>query len=157
MRWAELDLEGAVWTVPASRIKAGREHRVPLQSAAIAVLGEPGERDQLVFPSPIKAGKPLADATLAAVLERMCYDVTVHGFRSTFRDWAGETTAHPREVIEAALAHKLKDKAEAAYARGDLFQKRRRLMQDWADYLATAPADVLELHHAPQQQSAAAS
>jgi integrase len=155
MRWGELDLEGAVWTVPASRIKAGREHRVPLQSAAIALLGEPGERDQLVFPSSIKAGKPLSDATLAAVLGRMCYDVTVHGFRSTFRDWAGETTAHPREVIEAALAHKLKDKAEAAYARGDLFRKRRRLMQDWADYLATAPADVFELHQVPQQQSAA--
>jgi integrase len=137
MRWGELDLEDAVWTVPASRIKAGREHRVPLQPAAIALLGEAGEADELVFPSPVKAGKPLSDAALAAVLERMSYDkITVHGFRSTFRDWAGETTPHAREVIETALAHKLKDKAEAAYARGDLFRKRRRLMQDWAVHLA---------------------
>jgi integrase len=73
-------------------------------------------------------------------------DITVHGFRSTFRDWAGETTAHAREVIETAMAHRLKDKSEASYARGDLFAKRRRLMQDWADYLATAPASVLEMH-----------
>jgi integrase len=75
----------------------------------------------------------------------MGQDATVHGFRSTFRDWAGETTSHPREVLEAALAHKLRDKAEAAYARGDLFQKRRKLMEDWADYLASPPAAVLEL------------
>jgi integrase len=137
MKWGELDLNDGVWTVPASRIKAGREHRVPLQPAAIAPLGAPGEPDELVFPSPVKAGKPLSDAALAAVLERMGYDeITVHGFRSTFRDWAGETTPHAREVIEAALAHKLKDKAEAAYARGDLFRKRRRLMQDWAVHLA---------------------
>jgi integrase len=145
MKWGELDLEDAVWTVPGSRIKAGREHRVPLQPAAIALLGEPGDPDELVFPSPIKPGKPLSDATLAAVLKRMGQNATVHGFRSTFRDWAGETTSHPREVIEAALAHKLRDKAEAAYARGDLFQKRRKLMEDWADYLASPPAAVLEL------------
>jgi integrase len=137
MKWGELDLDDAVWTVPASRIKAGREHRVPLQPAAINVLGEPGEANELVFPSPVKAGNPLSDAALAAVLMRMGYgNITVHGFRSTFRDWAGETTSHAREVIEAALAHKLKDKAEAAYARGDLFRKRRRLMQDWAAHLA---------------------
>jgi integrase len=145
MRWGELDRQEAVWTVPASRIKAGREHRVPLEPAALALLGEPGTPDALVFPSPIKAGRPLSDAALAAVLERMGYrDITVHGFRSSFRDWAGETTPHSREVIEAALAHRLKDKAEAAYARGDLFQKRRRLMQDWAAHLA-AKGDVIRL------------
>ena len=84
--------------------------------------------------------------TLAAVLGRMGRDdLTVHGFRSTFRDWAGETTAHPREVIEAALAHQLKDKAEAAYARGDLFVKRRKLMEDWAAFLAKAPGEVLTM------------
>ena len=84
--------------------------------------------------------------TLTAVLRRMERgDLTAHGFRSTFRDWAGETTAHPREVIEAALAHRLKDKAEAAYARGDLFTKRRKLMEDWAAFLAKAPASVTEL------------
>jgi integrase len=145
MRWGEIDLEAKLWTVPAGRIKAGKEHRVPLQPAAIALLGEAGEPDALVFASPADATKLLSDMTLAAVLKRMEADVTVHGFRSTFRDWAGETTAHPREVIEASLAHKLKDKAEAAYARGDLFAKRRKLMQDWADYLATSPARVVEL------------
>jgi integrase len=156
MKWGELDLKDAVWTVPAGRIKAGREHRVPLQAAAIALLGEPEEHDQLVFPSPLKPSKPLSDATLGAVLKRMSYgDFTTHGFRSSFRDWAGETTSHPREVIEAALAHKLKDKAEAAYARGDLFQKRRRLMQDWADYLASPLAPVLELRPTAEQETAA--
>jgi integrase len=145
-----------VWTVPASRIKAGREHRVPLQPAAIALLGKAGHADDLVFPSPVKDGKPLSDATLAAVLERMGRtDITVHGFRSTFRDWAGETTTHAREVIETALGHKLKDKAEAAYARGDLFQKRRRLMQDWANYLAAPAAKVLELAETKQGREAA--
>ena len=156
MRWGELDLEDAVWTVPVGRIKAGREHRVPLPSAAIALLGEPGEHDELVFPSPLKPGKALSDATLGAVLKRMGYgDFTAHGFRSSFRDWAGETTGHPREVIEAALGHRLKDKAEAAYARGDLFQKRRWLMRDWADYLASAAAEVVELQHVTEQRAAA--
>ena len=138
MRWRELDLEAKLWTVPAGRIKGEREHRIPLQDEAIALLGDPGEPDDLVFAG-AKAGKPLSDMSLSAVLRRMKIDpevATVHGFRSTFRDWAGETTAHPREVIESALAHKLKDKAEAAYARGDLFAKRRKLMQDWAEYLS---------------------
>jgi integrase len=154
MEWRELDLDNAVWTVPASRIKAGREHRVPLQAVAVAMLGEPGEANALVFPSPVKAGKPLSDATLAAVLMRMGYDnVTVHGFRSTFRDWAGETSTHAREVIETALAHRLKDKAEAAYARGDLFQKRRKLMEDWSKFLTSPP--VLESREAPQEREAA--
>lgn len=145
MKWREVDIKDAVWTVPPERIKAHKENRVPLTWAALALLGDPGDPDQLVFSSPVTKGKPLSDARLPAVLERMGLEVTVHGFRSTFRDWAGETTAHAREVVEAALAHKLKDKAEAAYARGDLFQKRRKLMQDWADYLASPPAEVLEL------------
>jgi integrase len=147
MTWREVDPGGAVWTVPAGRMKAGKEHRVPLAPAALALLGEAGEPDALVFPSPTKPGQPLSDITLAAVLKRMGWGgLTVHGFRSTFRDWAGEATAHPREVVEAALAHRLKDKAEAAYARGDLFTKRRKLMEDWAAYLAHAePATVLPL------------
>jgi integrase len=153
--WREIDLTTAVWTVPPGRIKAGKEHRVPLTPAALALLGDPGEPDELVFPSPMKKRKPLSDATLAAVLKRMGVDVTVHGFRSCFRDWAGETTPHAREVIEAALAHRLKDKAEASYARGDLFQKRRKLMEDWSKFLATPPADVLELHEAPLERAAA--
>jgi integrase len=129
---------------------------VPLQPAAIALLGNPRGPHELVFPSPIKKRKPLSDATLAAVLARMKHrDITVHGFRSTFRDWAGETTAHAREVVEAALAHRLKDKAEAAYARGDLFQKRRKLMQDWADYLASSAALVLERRDPPPERAVA--
>ncbi|MDF2235759.1 integrase arm-type DNA-binding domain-containing protein [Albimonas sp. CAU 1670] len=137
MRWGEVDLDALVWTIPAARMKAGKEHRVPLTSAALAVLGEPGAADELIFPGGRAFDKPLSDMALTAVLRRMKReDVTVHGFRSTFRDWAGETTAFPREVIEAALAHRLKDKAEAAYARGDLFDKRRALMDAWDAHLS---------------------
>lgn len=136
MTWGEVDRAAAVWTVPAGRIKAGKEHRVPLTPAALALLGEPGAPEALVFASPTRPDRPLSDMTLLAVLKRMGRgDLTVHGFRSTFRDWVGEATAHPREVIEAALAHRLRDKAEAAYARGDLFRKRRKLMEDSTTYL----------------------
>lgn len=136
MRWAEIDLDTAVWTVPAARMKAAKEHRVPLSTAAIALLGPPCDPHALVFPSPFAPGKPMSDMTLSAVLKKMGQgDVTAHCFRSTFRDWAGEATTFPREVIEAALAHRLKDKAEAAYARGDLFDKRRHLMAAWAFFL----------------------
>jgi integrase len=135
--WAEIDDADGAWTLPADRMKAARQHRVPLTQAALALLGDRGAADALVFPSPSDPKKPLSDMTLTAVLKRMGRsDLTAHGFRSTFRDWAGETTAHPREVIEAALAHRLKDKAEAAYARGDLFVKRRRLMEDWSAFLS---------------------
>lgn len=137
MTWGEVDRDAATWTVPAGRIKAGKEHRVPLVPAALALLGGPGRPDALAFPSPARAAAPLSDVALTAVLRRMGRgDLTAHGFRSTFRDWAGEATAHPREVIEAALAHRLKDRVEAAYARGDLFAKRRRLMDDWSAFLA---------------------
>ena len=99
-----------------------------------------------MFPSPNNFEKPLTDMTLMGALRRMGRgELTVHGFRSTFRDWAGEATAHPREVIEAALAHQLKDKAEAAYARGDLFTKRRRLMEDWAAFLNSVSADIVAI------------
>jgi integrase len=138
MRWSEVDLDAGVWTVPGTRMKAGKEHRVPLTAEVLGFLGEPGKPDDLVFPSPAKPGSPLSDMTLTAVLKRMNKgELTVHGFRSSFRDWAGETTAHPREVIEAALAHRLKDKTEASYARGDLFQRRRALMNDWASFATT--------------------
>lgn len=147
MTWAEVDEADGTWTVPAGRIKAGKEHRVPLTPAGRALLSERGATDALVFASPSDLNKSLSDMTLIAVLKRMGRgDLTAHGFRSTFRDWAGETTAHPREVIEAALAHRLKDKAEAAYARGDLFAKRRRLMEDWSTYLSRlAAAPVVSL------------
>jgi len=133
MTWGEVDLESGIWTIPASRMKAGKEHRVPLTDAALVLLGEAGSPDALVFESEAKKGKPISDMSMTAVLRRMKRDdITVHGFRSTFRDWAGETTGFPREVIEAALAHGIKDKAEAAYARSDLFEKRRKLMDAWA-------------------------
>jgi len=140
MTWGEVDLESRIWTIPAERMKAGKEHRVPLSDAAVALLGKIGEEganETLVFESEAKPGKPISDMSMTAVLRRMkCSNVTVHGFRSTFRDWAGETTGFPREVIEAALAHGIKDKAEAAYARSDLFDKRRSLMDAWATVMA---------------------
>lgn len=135
--WSEIDLTAKVWTIPASRMKAEKEHRIPLSDTAVSLL-EALPRiagTDLVFPSARNA--QLSDMTLTAVLRRMEKPVTAHGFRSTFRDWAGETTAYPREVIEHALAHQLKDKAEASYARGTLFEKRRRLMNDWAKQCGT--------------------
>ncbi len=135
--WEEMDLDRTEWVIPAGRMKAKRAHTVPLSDAALAILTATpeAERTGLVFPG-AKAGKPLSDMTLAAVLKRMDRaDITVHGFRSTFREWAGETTGHPREVIEHALAHSLPDAAEAAYQRGTLLPKRVRLMADWAGYL----------------------
>lgn len=133
MLWSEIDLENKIWTVPAQRMKAGKEHRVPLTPETIALLGPRRSDDELVFESQAKLGKPISDMSMTAVLRRMGRgEITVHGFRSTFRDWAGETTGFAREVIEAALAHGIKDKSEAAYARSDLFDKRRTLMQAWA-------------------------
>jgi integrase len=132
--WGEVDLQAGVWTVPAERMKAKIEHRVPLSAAALALLNSLPRvlGTDLLFPS--VRNSPLSDATLGAVLKRMGKAVTAHGFRSTFRDWCGEISNYPREVIEHALAHRLKDKAEAAYARGTLFDKRRRLMDDWARF-----------------------
>lgn len=130
--WSEFDLDGATWTIAAERMKAGKEHRVPLSAPAVALLRSLPVQGPYVFPG-VK-GKPLTTAAAMALLKRMRPGITAHGFRSTFRDWAGETTKHPREVIEHALAHQLKDKAEAAYQRGDLFQRRAALMSDWAKY-----------------------
>lgn len=131
--WAEIELPTKTWIIPAERMKAGREHRVPLSEPAVALLNALPRisGSEHVFPAP--RGSALSDMSLTAVLKRMKrQDLTQHGFRSTFRDWAGETTAHPREVIEHALAHQLADKAEAAYQRGDLLAKRVDLMRDWA-------------------------
>ena len=137
-RWAEIDLDSKLWVIPEARMKAGKEHRIPLSDRVVEIIKAlPRLVDNdLVFPAPRKG--VLSDMTLGAVLKRMGRpDLTAHGFRSTFRDWAGETTAYPREVIEHALAHQLKDKAEAAYARGTLFEKRRSLMDDWAKHCET--------------------
>jgi integrase len=133
--WSEFDLDAKLWVIPAERMKAKKEHRIPLSDAAMALLSRlRGQHDgDLLFPG--RAKKPLSNMVGLQLLKRMGRaDLTVHGFRSTFRDWAGEATAHPREVIEHALAHLLKDKAEAAYARGDLLAKRRALMADWGAY-----------------------
>lgn len=128
------ELDGDLWIVPAARMKAGKEHRVPLTVAALGAVPKQQDKNPLLFPAP--RGGQLSDMSIAAVLKRLkLKGVTVHGFRSSFRDWAGESTAHPREVIEHALAHQLKDKAEAAYARSDLLEKRRKLMDDWAAFV----------------------
>jgi integrase len=143
-RWEEIDLDAAIWTVPAERMKAGREHRVPLSTAAIALLKSMPRVEDLVFPG-MKKNVGLSDMTITAVLKRMGRgDITVHGFRSTFRDWCAESAANsfPREVCEHALAHRIPDKVEAAYRRGDLIEKRKVLMQVWADYCAKIPASA---------------
>ncbi|CAG9203785.1 Phage integrase [Burkholderia vietnamiensis] len=140
--WQEFDLDEGVWVVPAGRMKMRKEHRVPLSARAIALVKaqQKLKRGDYVFPG-ARDKKPLSNMAMLQLLERMKYDdITVHGFRSTFRDWAGETTHYPREVCEAALAHGIKDKAEAAYARGDLFAKRAALMQDWDKYCANKQA-----------------
>jgi integrase len=135
-RWEEFDLERAVWTVPANRMKAGREHRVPLSKSALKIVQAMDEDrgNDFVFGGQ-KAGKPLSVMALEMVLRRLKIEgVTVHGFRSAFRDWAAECTNFSNEVCEAALGHVIKNKAEAAYRRGDLFDKRRKLMEAWAIY-----------------------
>ncbi len=140
----EIDMDAATWTIPGRRMKAGKEHRVPLSRQAVALLKSlPKSKNPYVF-SAIRGGM-LSDMTLSSVTRRMEVDAVPHGFRSSFRDWAGETTAYPREVIEHALAHQLADKAEAAYARGTLFEKRQRLMQDWANYCGKPSAKMGEV------------
>jgi integrase len=156
--WDEIDLDRAIWTIPASRTKGGREHRVPLSQAAIDVLvHEQQFRDGsgLVFLGQ-RYGVAMSDMTLSAVLRRMGHgDLTVHGFRSTFRDWAAETTGHPNHVVEQALAHTIGNAVEAAYRRGDLFEKRAALMSDWAAFLAKPAAEVVPLRTRQGAQEAA--
>jgi integrase len=139
-KWGEFNLAERLWTVPGERMKSGKEHRVPLSDAALAILGAPGEPAQCVFPGG-KAGSALSNMALLMTLRRMGHaDLTAHGFRSTFRDWAAERTNFPAEVAEMALAHTVGDKVEAAYRRGDLFQKRRQIMQAWARFCAAPTA-----------------
>lgn len=135
----EIDLEKKVWTIPAERMKAGREHRVPLAPRAVEIVTKMQAlgRPPFLFPGP-KPKSPLSSMAMAMLLRRMKSDVTVHGFRSTFRDWASETTGFPHEVCEMALAHTISNKAEAAYRRGDLFDKRRKLMEVWATYCGSS-------------------
>jgi integrase len=147
-RWDEIDLDGAVWTIPAARMKTGQPHRIPLPAPAVAVLKEMArlkDGSGQVFLG-LKRGVPMSDMTLTAVLRRIGRgDLTAHGFRSTFRDWAAETTHHPNHVVEQALAHTISNAVEAAYRRGDLFKKRVLLMDEWAAYLGRVPAEVVPL------------
>lgn len=138
-KWDEVDLDKATWTIPASRMKAGKEHRVPLSPRAVEILkATEGLRKDWLFPA-IK-GRKMSGMAMSMLLRRMKVDVTVHGFRSGFRDWSAECTGYAHEVAEMALAHTIENKVERAYRRGDLFEKRRRLMDDWATYCATIPA-----------------
>ncbi|TCR07355.1 site-specific integrase [Neorhizobium sp. JUb45] len=147
--WREIDLKAAVWIIPAERMKAGREHRVPLTPRAVEILTElAGLKDgpgAFVFPG-WKEGRPLSIMAMDMLLRRMKIDFTVHGFRSSFRDWAGEETTFPREVAEAALAHVIGDETERAYRRGDALEKRRKLMSAWTSYCGPRkPGVVLEM------------
>lgn len=146
-RWSEIDWKAAVWTIPAERMKMKREHRIPLSADAVALLKALPQADHdLVFPGS-KEGSTISDMTMPLVIRRMGVNAVPHGFRSTFRDWAAECTNYPREVAEMALAHSIGDKVEAAYRRGDLFDKRRRMMADWATFCGTASisADVVPI------------
>lgn len=132
--WSEIDLEARVWTIPSDRMKAGKEHRVPLSESAIRIIQRQPRlaSSELVFAAP--RGGQLSDMTLSAVMRRMNVDAVPHGFRSTFRDWISERTSYPRDLAEQALAHTLENKVEAAYRRGDALEKRRELMQAWDDF-----------------------
>lgn len=161
-RWAEFDTASKLWTIPAERMKAKREHQVPLSDAALALLESMSKDSDVVFAG--TKSQPLSDMSLTAVIRRMNGDdkpvwadangegVTVHGFRSSFRMWAAETTNYPREVAEHALAHQLPDAVERAYQRGSQFAKRAALMAEWAVYCATVPTDatVTPIHRAAQ-------
>ncbi|MGU3495096.1 tyrosine-type recombinase/integrase [Xanthobacteraceae bacterium A53D] len=141
-RWTEFDLAAALWTVPAARMKAGVQHVVPLPPRAVEILEIlrqlGGGPDDLAFPGQ-KKGNPLSDMTLTALLRRLNVDATAHGFRSSFRDWAGDETSFPREVIEQALAHTIQSKTEAAYRRGTALEKRRQLMSAWGSFVEGTP------------------
>ena len=146
--WEEFDLEKRVWTVPQERMKAGIEHRIPLSESAMKILTalHDGRISNYVFPN-LTNGKPLSNAGMSSVLKRMGRtDITVHGFRSTFRDWVAEKTNTPERIAESALAHRLKDASEAAYQRGDLIEKRQALMTNWANYCYPTKDKVVKLH-----------
>jgi integrase len=146
-KWDEIDFESAIWTIPAERMKANREHRVPLSPRATEILTRAKELagdSRFVFPGR-STDKALSNMVFLMALRRMGLDVTAHGFRSAFSDWAAERTSYPREVCEMALAHTIKNKAEAAYRRGDLLDKRRDLMTTWARFVSSSPGKVVPL------------
>lgn len=140
--WSEIDLDAATWTIPGARMKAGKEHRVALSPAAVALLDGLPKGGRYVFPGTGKRVQPMNPESARKLLQKDMEHtgITVHGFRSAFRDWAAERTSFPAEVVEMALAHAIESKVEAAYRRGDLFAKRAKLMEAWAGYLAVVPA-----------------
>ena len=149
--WAEIDQDEGAWIIPAPRTKGNREHRAPLCRRVLEILEEAralGRGSPLVFPG--LHGKPVASTALSELLRELEIAAVPHGFRSSFRDWAAEETDHPREVVEAALAHRVRNQVEAAYRRTDLFERRRRVMEDWAAYLA---GETPEPEAAPMQRS----
>lgn len=144
--WSEVDLDAKIWTIPAERMKMKEEHVIPLSDRALEVLERAkalGD-DGLIFPG-MRSGRPMSDMTMSKLIKELSYPVDVHGFRTSFRTWVQEQTNTAHEVAERALAHKTTNKVEAAYARSDLFEKRRRLMDAWASYLSDEPAKVLQL------------
>ena len=146
--WDEINLEDKTWTIPDSRMKNKREHRIPLQPRLIEILEEARKLSGgslYIFPNP-HTGKPLSTMVFLMLLRRMKQDITAHGFRSSFRDWASERTNIPRDVCEAALAHSLRDKTEAAYKRTDLFEKRRELMNLWTKFATEERGEVITIH-----------
>jgi integrase len=152
-QWNEIDIDSAVWTVPAERMKARREHRVPLSDAAMETVNTVPRivGNAYLFPG-TRRGQPLSNMALLQLMRGMGYgvegergDYVPHGFRSSFRDWSGEVSSFPRDVAEMALAHVIENKVEAAYRRGDLFAKRRKMMQEWADYVNKRQAEVIPL------------
>jgi integrase len=158
-RWNEIDLLDRVWIVPTARMKAHREHRVPLSPGALVIVEEmqaarqADDRNSYVFPGP-KPGTPLSNMALLMLLRRMgIKDLTVHGFRATFKTWASERTSFQNEIAEAALAHIIGDKVEQAYRRGDLFDKRRRLMQQWTTFCTSAPVQKSQGNITPLRAS----
>ena len=145
--WSEIDMAAKVWTIPASRMKAKRPHRVPLSGRALEILEAAkgfSDGEGLVFPGTVK-GKPLSDMTLIKLVRELGFPVDIHGFRTSFRTWAQERTAFPREVAESALAHMAGDAVEQAYARSDLFEKRAKMMESWAAYLAETRGEVVRI------------
>lgn len=147
--WDEIDLDKGVWVIPAGRMKAAREHRVPLSTPAKSLLKPLSDARTGAFVFPSAGERPLSETAFSALLKRMGRDtITAHGFRSSFRQWCAERTNFPREVAEAALAHTLKDKVEAAYQRGDMFEKRKKLMDAWASFIAGEGARIVPLKRA---------
>lgn len=147
-RWQEIDVDARVWVIPAQRMKAKRPHRVPLSPRALEILETAkalGDGSGFVFPG-TKAGRPLSDMTLSKLVKELGFDADIHGFRTSFRTWAQERTNFPREVAEAALAHRSGDAVEQAYARSDVFAKRVKMMDAWDAYIAGGSAEIIKLN-----------